>query len=136
MQLKDAIAQVLAAAGKPMHVKALTAALLEQRLWETEDRTPAATVAANLLTDIRTNGAESRFVKTGRNTFALSPALTTFDATRARIVAHFERLGVRGVVVTPVGTSADVTGTHTLAPKLDVRISVRLDAKQISKLPS
>jgi hypothetical protein len=132
--LKDAIAQVLAAAGQPLHVKDITARLLDQGLWQTQDRTPAATVAANLLTDIKANGRESRFVKAGRNSFGLSPSLVTFDETAERVVAHFEALGVRDVVVTPSGTSADVSGAYELAAGLDVRVTVRLDAEQLGAL--
>lgn len=133
MLLKDAIAQVLAASGEPLHVKEITARLLDQGLWETQDRTPAATVAANLLTDIRTNGRESRFVKSARNVFALSPALVAFDATAERVRTYFEGLGVRDVVVAPSGTSVIVTGMHALTPGLDVQIRCRV--ADVSSLP-
>lgn len=76
MSLKEAIASVLAAEGGPLHAKDITARALEQGLWETAGETPAATVSATLYSDIKGKGAASRFIQTGKNTFALNPEAT------------------------------------------------------------
>lgn len=45
--------------------------MLAQGLWSTSGKTPHATVAAAIYTDIKRNGGESAFVQTGPNTFGL-----------------------------------------------------------------
>jgi restriction system protein len=52
----DAIATVLADEGGPLHSAVITERLLEQGLWKSEGKTPAATVAARLYTDIKKKG--------------------------------------------------------------------------------
>ncbi|WCB92455.1 hypothetical protein DSM104299_01151 [Baekduia alba] len=47
--------------------------MLDQQLWESEGKTPDATVAARLYTDIKKKGAGSRFVQVAKGTFALNP---------------------------------------------------------------
>lgn len=71
----EAIESVLADEGGPLHSKEITKRLLDQCLWHSEGKTPDATVAARLYTDVNKKGAASRFVKTGKNTFGLNPAV-------------------------------------------------------------
>ena len=69
----DAIESVLSDEGGPLHSNEITARLLNQGKWESEGKTPAQTVSARLYTDIKKKGGASRFVKAGKNTFALNP---------------------------------------------------------------
>jgi restriction system protein len=73
MSLLDGVRTVLAAAGEALHSKVITQRLLERGLWQSDGRTPEATVAARLYTDIKNYGERSRFVQTGKNTFSLNP---------------------------------------------------------------
>ena len=57
--------------GKPLHYRELTRLILEQGLWQTEGKTPEATISAGLGVDIRRLRSESRFQQTGKGVFAL-----------------------------------------------------------------
>lgn len=71
MSAKDAAIHVLKAAGEPLTAQELTDRILAEGLWETSGKTPHATVAASLYTDIQRHGEASPFIQTGPNTFAL-----------------------------------------------------------------
>lgn len=65
MELKDAIATVLAAEDGPLHSTTITERVLAEGLWHTEGKTPAATVAASLYSDVKQRGPASRFAQAG-----------------------------------------------------------------------
>ena len=44
--------------------------ILDEGLWSTKGKTPAATLNAAIIREIRAKGKESRFRKTGRGLFA------------------------------------------------------------------
>lgn len=67
----DAAETVLAAAGEPLHYRKITSSMLEQGLWQTEGETPWHTISASLGVDIKNNGQDSRFQRTGPGIFAL-----------------------------------------------------------------
>src|SRR5688572_8609625 len=73
----DAIAKVLTDEGGPLHSKVITERILDQGLWTSAGKTPAATVASRLYTDINKKGSGSRFIQTGKSTFALNPESTS-----------------------------------------------------------
>jgi restriction system protein len=75
----DAIAEVLADEGGALHSSVITERLLARGLWRSEGKTPAATVAARLYTDIKKKGASSRFLQVGKNTFGLNPEASAKD---------------------------------------------------------
>jgi restriction system protein len=68
----DAIEKVLDDEGGPLHAKVLTQRMLAKGLWKSEGKTPASTVSARLYSDIKKKGLASRFIQTGKNTFALN----------------------------------------------------------------
>ncbi len=69
-----AVEQVLREAGTPLHVKDITAAIEARGLWRSEGRTPIATVAARLASEVKENGNASRFRRASTpNTFELNP---------------------------------------------------------------
>jgi restriction system protein len=65
------IRAVLEEAGEPLHTDEITKRLLEKELWETQGKTPSATVAARLYADVKKKGDASEFVKAGKGTFGL-----------------------------------------------------------------
>ncbi len=66
----DAAAQVLADAGQPMRAKEMIDAMAERGLWSSPNgRTPASTLYAALLRELRDKGASSRFRKVDRGLF-------------------------------------------------------------------
>jgi hypothetical protein len=65
----DAAALVLKEAGEPLNVQALIVRILERGLWKTEGRTPAATIYAAMIREIKAKGSSSRFQKVDRGTF-------------------------------------------------------------------
>ncbi len=71
MSLKEAAIQVLRDVREPLTAQQITERLLTQKLWQTQGKTPHATVAARLYTDIKAEGEKSPFVLVGPQTFGL-----------------------------------------------------------------
>jgi DNA-directed RNA polymerase delta subunit len=68
---KDAAYQVLKSANKPLRVQDITTLAKRQDLLTTKGKTPEATMGAQLYTDIKNLGNQSRFVQLGKNRFGL-----------------------------------------------------------------
>ena len=71
MDVKTAAKQVLYKAGTALHAKEIAKRILDSGLWQSTGKTPVATVAARLYSDIKKKGDESVFVQVGAQTFAL-----------------------------------------------------------------
>jgi len=65
----DAAAKVLAEAGEPMNCKAIVERTLAEGLWQTNGKTPAATLYSAIIREIRDKGEASRFAKVERGKF-------------------------------------------------------------------
>lgn len=72
MSVLDAIHQVLADAGEPLHYREIAERAIKRGLWTTSGKTPHATVNAALATDIKRHGSHSRFRRIGPGLFALN----------------------------------------------------------------
>jgi hypothetical protein len=71
----DAAAKVLAETGQAMSCGELIAAMAANGYWNSpKGRTPAGTLYAALLRELKTKGANARFCKTERGKFALNKA--------------------------------------------------------------
>ena len=68
----DAAAKVLAEAGQPLSCQEMVQRMLEQGLWATSGRTPAATVYSAILREIQKKGDASRFRKADRGKFSVA----------------------------------------------------------------
>ncbi|MBA2481242.1 MAG: winged helix-turn-helix domain-containing protein [Planctomycetes bacterium] len=66
----DAAAIVLREASGPLNAQDLIGLMLERGLWKTEGKTPAATIYAAMIREIRSKGSASRFRKADRGRFA------------------------------------------------------------------
>ena len=64
MSSRNAAEQILREAGSPLHAREITKRMLDRKLWEPQGKTPAATVSAQLYTEINKRGDRSRFVLT------------------------------------------------------------------------
>jgi len=62
---------VLQEASEPLHFREITDRILEATLWESDGKTPEATVNAALAVDIKRNGDQSTFVRVSPGVFAL-----------------------------------------------------------------
>lgn len=71
MNSLDAAEKVLSEAMEPLHYQELTDLILEDSLWQTEGKTPDATINARLAVDIKKHGSLSRFMRTEPGVFAL-----------------------------------------------------------------
>jgi hypothetical protein len=67
----EAVEAVLAAVGQPLHYAEITKRMLDQGLWKTKGKTPAATVNAQLAVDLIQRGDTSCFQRTGKGVFGL-----------------------------------------------------------------
>lgn len=74
MSLLDAAAQILKGNKEPMACNGIVDAAIELKLWTTNGKTPASTLYAALIREIKAKGRDSRFEKTGRGLFALNAA--------------------------------------------------------------
>jgi hypothetical protein len=66
----DAAARVLAESKEPLGCAEICARILKRKLWATNGKTPAATLNAAMLREVKAKGKESRFRKAGRGLFA------------------------------------------------------------------
>ena len=71
MNVKQAAIQVLRDADEPLTAQEIADRILAGGLWQTRGKTPHATVAAQLYTDIKRHGVASVFIQAGPNTFSL-----------------------------------------------------------------
>ncbi len=56
MTVQDAAIQILLSAGKPLHAKEIAKRAIKAGLWQSEGKTPDASVSARLYSDIKKNG--------------------------------------------------------------------------------
>jgi len=68
----DAAAKVLAEAKEPLNTRTMVERALAKGYWKTGGKTPAATIYAAILREMKTKGKDARFKKTGRGKFALA----------------------------------------------------------------
>ncbi len=90
MSVQSATIHVLKEAGKPLHAIEIAKLILEAGLWESDGKTPEATVSARLYSDIKSNGDKSPFVKVGPQTFALRD-FTEIESDTASALAPVEK---------------------------------------------
>lgn len=63
---------VLNEVGRPLHYQELTTMILNRNLWQTDGKTPAATLNSALALDIMAHGVGSRFVRVSKGIFGLA----------------------------------------------------------------
>jgi hypothetical protein len=68
----DAAEIILQEAGQPLNCQEIVKRILEKGLWQTEGKTPAATLYSAIFREIRDKGAESRFRKADKGKFELN----------------------------------------------------------------
>ena len=68
----DAAAKVLGEAGGPMKCQDMVDQMLSKGYWQTNGATPAATIYAAIVREIRDKGEDSRFRKVDRGSFELN----------------------------------------------------------------
>lgn len=71
MSVKAAAIEVLKQAKKPLHTDEITKKIIENKPWTFGGKTPAATVSAQIYSDIKNYGDKSPFEKVGPQIFAL-----------------------------------------------------------------
>ena len=81
MDVKSAAVQVLQQSGTALHAKDITRQILDSGLWQSKGKTPIATVAAQLYSDIQKKGENSPFKKVGAQTFALRDYSVSLENT-------------------------------------------------------
>ena len=72
----DAAARVLSDTKQPMGCKEMVEVMLAKGWWSTKGKTPAATLYAAMIREIRNKGKESRFRKAERGRFVLNTKRT------------------------------------------------------------
>ncbi len=78
--------EILKRAGRPRHAKRIADQIMAAGLWQSDGKTPGATVSARLYSDIKNNGYKSPFVKVcPQNRFGLCDRLATQGAINSRL---------------------------------------------------
>jgi len=67
----SAAVKVLQEAGQPLNCKNMVNLMLGKGYWQTDGKTPAATIYSAILREIKEKGEASRFRKTARGKFEL-----------------------------------------------------------------
>lgn len=88
---KQSAIEILREAKKPLHYTEITRLALESGILETEGATPEATMAAQLIMDIKNKGEGSDFVKTVPGTFTLNPNKKEIKQTLKIVEAEKEQ---------------------------------------------
>ena len=71
MNVLQAAQSVLQEAGTPLHYKEITQRMIDRRLWQTDGKTPDATVSSAITGDIKKNGVHAFFQRTDDGVYAL-----------------------------------------------------------------
>ena len=160
MSFTDAAERILSESAnqEPLHYAAITEQALERGLIQTEGRTPAASMNAMILTEIRRHeerGESARFVRHGRGMVGLAAWLPDevaglidernrevrqglLDRARSASPAHFENLiglllvamGFENVEVTSASGDGGIDVRGTLVVGNSVRIRMAVQAKR------
>ena len=69
-----AVQKILSDAGEPLHYKEIARRVIADRLWETDGKTPEATVNAQLSIHIKKHGKKAKFSRVGPGVFSLNGA--------------------------------------------------------------
>ncbi|MCI0350413.1 MAG: winged helix-turn-helix domain-containing protein [Acidobacteriales bacterium] len=72
LSILDAAARVLKESGEPMKCKPIVEKMIASKYWQTDGKTPAATLSSAMLREITTKGKDSRFQKKDRGLFSLA----------------------------------------------------------------
>lgn len=72
MNLLDAAYDYMKSVAEPLTAEQIVKPILEAGLWQTDGKTPAATLGSRIYMDIKNHGDLSRFVKVGKGLFKLS----------------------------------------------------------------
>lgn len=72
MSALKAAEQLLRSEGKPLHYRVITRLIIECGLWQSDGKTPEATVNALIAVDIKRRGNKSRFRRVGKGIFGLA----------------------------------------------------------------
>ncbi len=71
MNVLQATQSVLQEAGTPLHYREITQRMIDRGLWQTDGKTPDATVSSAITGDIKKNGTHSLFQRTDEGVYAL-----------------------------------------------------------------
>jgi restriction system protein len=91
MNAADAAYQILTEAGEPLHSNEIAQRILARGLWNTQGKTPGATIDARIAVDIKTHGVSSRFRRVGRSTFTINDNSLTLQVESVAAVPSPER---------------------------------------------
>lgn len=80
MTFKDAAKRILKEKNFPMNYTDITNIALAKNLIKTEGETPNFTLFTKLITDIKNNGKDSEFLKTGESTFFINYKFTVIES--------------------------------------------------------
>lgn len=73
----NAVQKILADAGEPLHYKEIARRAIVDHLWETDGKTPEATINAQLSIHIKKHGKKAKFSRVGPGVFSLNGTPST-----------------------------------------------------------
>ena len=78
----DAAQRVLTEAGGPLHYSKIASLALEKGYWQTDGKTPAATINAQIVVHINKHGPNARFCRTAPGTYGLVSSTAETDVVK------------------------------------------------------
>ena len=91
MSVKEAAIQMLRVADGAMSAQEISDRILAEGLWQTSGKTPHATVAARLYSDIKKHGDASPFVQVGKNMFGLRDGVVVAESSEPKPAKRLPR---------------------------------------------
>jgi restriction system protein len=147
--LLDAAADELTKAKESLTVAEITKRILATGAWQTNGRTPEATVASRLAVDVKQRGGDSRFVRVAPNTYALSawpeskaaaiksakaakPAgtMTYLDAAETVLETEGGQKPMSYRTITDTATGRGYLATEGLTPQQTMYVQLMTDVKR------
>ncbi len=106
MTALEAALMVLQDAGTPLHYREIAQRVLDGGLWETDGKTPQATINAQLAVDVKRNGKASAFRRAGRGMYGVN-----IDRTDPGPAVHGVKTEAPSIYVTgaPAGKTMSFT---------------------------
>lgn len=131
----EAAKLVLEQAREPLRYEEITRRILDQDLWRTTGKTPAATLSARLSQSVKILGAASPFVHTDPGCYALNPAPTPAAASKAAFTSKPKiKAAPSTAIPAPAPASKSLSFTDAAERVLECSASKQLHYRDITRL--
>lgn len=129
----EAALLILKHSEEPLHYEEITRRILEQELWETSGKTPAATLSARISQSVKKLGPASPFVHTSPGHYALNPTPAPAHPEQKPQPVPANKLKQAQLVTKPVKSQA-LSFTEAAERVLEGSASKQLHYRDITRI--